>query len=234
MKKNILLWGLFFSPLSYGQVGINTDSPQKDLHVNGSLQLTNELNVGGTASIAGNSGTPGQVLVSQGANVPPEWKTLNTQIGDTNSFNLKAVYSGSLSPQQLSVNDSQVILGTLNNIKINSENNFILISMSSNTYLTAANDSPSISYRYDFALNGKIIESRPWESIQRQSFSDVAKNNPHQFTVTNYPIGDYTLQTIGVRQQSAGINGVVNLYFNKLNHANTDKPGSIVVYVYEK
>ncbi|MFP3534461.1 hypothetical protein SB763_34470, partial [Burkholderia sp. SIMBA_042] len=35
---------------SSGLIGIGTSTPQKQLHVNGALQLTNELNVGGNAS----------------------------------------------------------------------------------------------------------------------------------------------------------------------------------------
>lgn len=61
----------------YSQVGINTETPQRTLHVNGSLQIVNELNVGGDASNAGNPGVNGQVLVSKGADSAPEWKTLS-------------------------------------------------------------------------------------------------------------------------------------------------------------
>jgi len=222
------------SALSFGQVGVNTETPQKTLHINGDLQVTNELNVGGNSSTAGSAGTTGQFLVSKGANAAPEWQTVNIPTPDSNSYTLKGVYYGSLSPQQLSTNSSQVVLGTISNIKINSANNFLLIAMNSNTYLANSSDTPSISYRYDYSLNGTIVESRPWETIQRQSFSDVAKNNPHQFTVTNYPIGTHTLQTIGVRQNSAGLTGTVNLHFNKIDQGNINKPGSVEVFVYEK
>ena len=60
-----------------GLVGINTVNPLKTLHVNGSLQLTNELSVGGTATTAGNSGTSGQVLVSKGAGYAPQWGAID-------------------------------------------------------------------------------------------------------------------------------------------------------------
>jgi hypothetical protein len=45
------------------------------MHVNGSLQVVNELNVGGNATTAGSSGTTGQVLKSNGAGVAPSWQT---------------------------------------------------------------------------------------------------------------------------------------------------------------
>ncbi|MGH1516827.1 hypothetical protein [Chryseobacterium sp. JK1] len=77
MKQNLLLIGLSMFPLlAYSQVGINTPTPQKTLHVNGSLQLTNELNVGGDASTTGNAGTVGQVLKSNGPGLAPTWQTL--------------------------------------------------------------------------------------------------------------------------------------------------------------
>lgn len=64
------------STFTLSQVGVQTETPQRTLHVNGSLQITNELNVGGDGLNAGNAGTTGQVLISKGANHAPEWQTL--------------------------------------------------------------------------------------------------------------------------------------------------------------
>ncbi|MFC3161191.1 hypothetical protein ACFOEQ_24580 [Chryseobacterium arachidis] len=58
-----------------GNVGIGTTTPQKKMHVNGGLQITNELSVGGDAATAGSSGTTGQVLTSNGAGNAPTWQT---------------------------------------------------------------------------------------------------------------------------------------------------------------
>lgn len=69
---------LAFPILLLSQVGINTSTPQKTLHVNGSLQLTNELNVGGTNSSAGSAGTTGDILISQGNDNAPKWSKLST------------------------------------------------------------------------------------------------------------------------------------------------------------
>ena len=77
MKHNLLLTGIvMLSFTANAQVGIKTETPQRTLHVNGSLQLTNELNVGGNASTAGNAGTAGQVLKSNGPGVAPTWQTI--------------------------------------------------------------------------------------------------------------------------------------------------------------
>ncbi|UZT99414.1 hypothetical protein ODZ84_07580 [Chryseobacterium fluminis] len=81
MKNNLLFGILMFPLICNAQVGVNTPTPQKTLHVNGSLQVTNEINVGGTASAAGSAGTSGQILVSGGAGAAPAWQTLNTVSG---------------------------------------------------------------------------------------------------------------------------------------------------------
>jgi len=64
-----------------GNVGIGTTTPQKKLHVNGSLQVTNELNVGGNGTTAGDAGTAGQVLTSGGAGAAPAWKSVSAVTG---------------------------------------------------------------------------------------------------------------------------------------------------------
>ncbi|WP_126651744.1 hypothetical protein [Chryseobacterium aureum] len=87
MRKNLLL-GAFLVPLFLSaQVGIKTATPQKNLHVNGSLQVVNEFNVGGNATTAGSAGTSGQILTSNGAGAAPSWKTLNTSSGTISSAN---------------------------------------------------------------------------------------------------------------------------------------------------
>lgn len=77
--KNIFFLGVLMNiTLLYSQnrTGIETETPQKTLHVNGSLQLTNELNLGGNATTVGTTGTTGQFLVSKGAGQAPTWNTI--------------------------------------------------------------------------------------------------------------------------------------------------------------
>ncbi|MFP3592900.1 hypothetical protein [Chryseobacterium sp. SIMBA_038] len=89
MKKHILTILLLttMAILANAQVGIKTETPQKTLHVNGSLQVTNELNVGGNGSTAGSAGTAGQILSSNGSGSAPSWQTLNTVSGTVSSAN---------------------------------------------------------------------------------------------------------------------------------------------------
>lgn len=84
--KNYLLLGVFLAPLFFwGQVGILTSTPQKTLHVNGSLQVVDEINVGGNTTTAGSAGTFGQILTSNGPATAPSWQTLNTIVGTINN-----------------------------------------------------------------------------------------------------------------------------------------------------
>ncbi len=62
--------------LSKAQVGINTETPQATLHVNGDLQVGKSIHVGGDHKTAGNPGETGQFLASQGVNNPPIWKSI--------------------------------------------------------------------------------------------------------------------------------------------------------------
>lgn len=75
-----------------GNVGIGTVTPQKTMHVNGNLQVTNELNLGGNAGAAGNAGTSGQVLASQGPGIAPVWK--NTEDISTNIYTNNGTLGG--------------------------------------------------------------------------------------------------------------------------------------------
>ena len=66
---------VLLSSYTYSQVGINTLTPKAALHIDGSLQMTTELRVGGTSTTQGNPGIAGELLTSQGAGLPPKWST---------------------------------------------------------------------------------------------------------------------------------------------------------------
>lgn len=77
MKKIISILFMSISYLALSQVGINTDSPNAMLDVNGDVSIRGKVYVGGTEGTPGNPGVNGQVLVSQGPGLPPVWLTLN-------------------------------------------------------------------------------------------------------------------------------------------------------------
>lgn len=68
----------FFSTTALNaQVGINTDAPKAMLDVRGNLTIQDKIYAGGSDTELGDPGKKGQVLVSQGENNPPAWKSLN-------------------------------------------------------------------------------------------------------------------------------------------------------------
>ena len=63
--------------MASAQVGINTNLPNAKLDVNGDMTIREKIYLGGTEGTLGDPGVDGQVLVSQGPGLPPEWLTLN-------------------------------------------------------------------------------------------------------------------------------------------------------------
>lgn len=62
---------------SFAQVGINTDTPKSMVDVRGDMTVREKIYVGGSDTELGEPGKKGQVLVSQGADKPAVWKSLN-------------------------------------------------------------------------------------------------------------------------------------------------------------
>lgn len=92
MKKKLFMPALFlvfsfFSNAQVGNVGVNTETPQSRLDVNGSIQLRNELQVNGTA------GTAGQVYFSQGNAALNDWKPVNIPFLEDGQYQLVNTYA---------------------------------------------------------------------------------------------------------------------------------------------
>ncbi|MDH6252293.1 hypothetical protein M2347_002020 [Chryseobacterium sp. H1D6B] len=67
------------SVIYQAQVGIHTPTPQNTLHVNGTLQVVKDINVGGDARTKGNSGNRGEFLMSTGAGTTPVWRNIESE-----------------------------------------------------------------------------------------------------------------------------------------------------------
>ncbi|WP_313373885.1 hypothetical protein [Chishuiella sp.] len=117
-----------FSSISFAQIGINTTTPQKTLHVNGTLQLTKELNVGGDSITIGNSGTSGQILTSQGSNKAPIWDN-----SITTSNGIQKLVGFSLNSSSLSGTANTFKTITYDNIN-HLDSNYLTYDNSSGTY----------------------------------------------------------------------------------------------------
>lgn len=77
MKLHFATLLLILCCLSYSQVGVNTQSPESQLDVNGDVTFRGKVYTGGDDTTLGNPGVKGQVLVSSGPGEPPKWLTLN-------------------------------------------------------------------------------------------------------------------------------------------------------------
>ncbi|AZA93604.1 hypothetical protein EG343_24860 [Chryseobacterium nakagawai] len=136
MIKNITFFiSLNIFSFFYCQVGINTTTPQRTLHVNGELQITNELNVGGDGSVAGNAGATGQVLKSNGPGQPAVWSELTE--APTATGTVMVVDGHYVVAQEITVNLTSdfsgpgipgatiaINIGNLNDVIIDNENKY--------------------------------------------------------------------------------------------------------------
>lgn len=86
MKYIAILLLSFLYLKTHAQVGLMTERPKADLDVNGDLNIRGKLILrNGALSMPGKKD---QVLVSQGASLPPVWKTLRVPEYEPNKFYL--------------------------------------------------------------------------------------------------------------------------------------------------
>lgn len=78
--KNILFLLSLYCSLLHAQQGIGTPTPQETFHVNGTLQVTNSMKVGGDANTKGSSGLPDQILKSNGPNEAASWEPIAGEV----------------------------------------------------------------------------------------------------------------------------------------------------------
>lgn len=74
-------------PFTYAQVGINTDTPQTTLDVNGNVQLRNELRINN------DPGLPGQIYFSQGGSTVNNWRNVNVPFLEDSQYQLVNTYA---------------------------------------------------------------------------------------------------------------------------------------------
>lgn len=86
MKNILIILSLLSLSFYKSQVGINTPSPEKNLDVNGSLNVRKELRNGGTSTTKGNAGTADQFF-SVNNSSSDLWKTIQIANG-TGSLSL--------------------------------------------------------------------------------------------------------------------------------------------------
>lgn len=223
MKKSFYLCILgLLSAHTYAQVGVKTSTPQATLDVNGKTTLRKELRVGGTSTQVGNAGLNGQVLVSQGPNVAPAWKTVNVAFIEEGQYKLINSY---LSSDQAGVNTlSSSVQGDniyTNNVgdditdatkgvwtKVaNLENNFVIKNDKNRlTYqlqtgvemkAPSATTSQNISFTCGIFRNSKLVAVRP-DKVSSNNNSGKNGIQDYIFTLNyteqNVPLGNQKVE----------------------------------------
>lgn len=198
MKKGLFL-GITILPLMlFGQVGINTTTPQKSLHVNGSLQLVNELSVGGNDTLAGSSGEAGQVLKSNGPGVAPTWQNLagvpnatGTVIAVDGEFIVAQEIVAQLTADFTTSASGANSIGNLSNKIVDNENKYSGNS-STNSFKVTTDGVYQITMNMQLSTaNGSAPVIGVWDDTANRW---VARVNDH-FTAATGQLQTYTLLT---------------------------------------
>lgn len=242
--------GLLISIQSFAQVGIGTSSPNSVLDVNGKTTLRKELRVGGTSTQLGNPGTKGQVLVSQGAGLPPVWKTIKIPFTEEGQYKLINSY---ISTDQVGINslssavagDTYVkssigddvmdankgkwvkIPGLENNITIKNGRNRLTYQFQTGVEMkaTADNIKQNVSFTCGVFRNGKLVAVRPDKistnnNTEKEGFQDYSFTL--NYTEQNVPAGLQKIE-IACRKIEASNN---NAQFTIGRNISNDNPVS--------
>lgn len=199
MTKCFLLVVTTLPLFSYAQVGINTKTPQKTLHVNGSLQLVNELNVGGNTSTTGSAGNEGQVLKSNGPGKAPSWQNL---AGVPNATGTVIVVDGEFIVAQeivvqmtadytAAASSGTDAIGNLTNEIIDNENRYSG-SASTNSFTVSANGVYQVTMNAQLSANNG---SAPVVGIWNDTKNEWVARVNDRFTASNGQLQTYTLIT---------------------------------------
>lgn len=221
--------------------GIGTPTPLKKLHVNGDLQVTGELNMGGTGNKEGDPGTTGQILMSNGKGKTPFWYTLDIPkpiIDD--SYKLSMVYKIMLDKAELKNSNEGVSFPGIN-LTINKSNNFILANFQSVTCLITGNETAesSIAYDYQIKIDNNPLMKAPVSIISKAIFTSSTMNNSYQFVKDNLSIGSHVVELSTVRYNYTGNAYNKSLFVNQVESVTTpgtpeEQKGLLTIYVYER
>lgn len=194
------------------QVGINTENPQTALDVNGSIQLRENLSIGGNSRDLGNSGTFGQVIISQGNSNKPQWK--NTRVPFLEDGQYQLINSHSKVDQTgISFPVGGGTGGNTNNVGDLLNSNWTVIN-GLNTTIDVKNEKNKISLIYQSGVemsrttsnnqNVKFIcaaffndQLRALRADQIDAIADKEKNKSLYtlaYTVLDLPVGSYDVK----------------------------------------
>lgn len=217
--KKLLFPILLFGNIVFSQVGIETDTPQTTLDINGSIQLRSDLKVNGSDSTEGDTGSKGQALVSQGEGQPAVWKDVLVPFLEENQYQLinshaKIDNTGISFPtgpgdgvktNQIDdeLDSNWMILQDLNSeITVENPDNKISLIFQSGVELSRTTlENQNIRYICAVFFNGKLKAMR---SNQIDAIPNKQKNQSMitlAYNIFNLAPGDYEVQ-VGCRKVS--------------------------------
>lgn len=193
------------------QLGINTSKPKSTLDVNGDLFIRQEIRMGGTNTTAGNAGSVGQVLVSQGNGLPPAWRGVSVPFMEDKQYKLINTYLKSdqvgiasanldgvaTTPAVSSVGEKistiwNKIPGLSFNLDVKSASNNITYQLQSGVELQTNATGKSVRYICGIFKNDLLVALRPdaLTSIDSAPIEGIYTLN---YTESNIPVGTYVI-----------------------------------------
>ncbi len=236
------------SVYAHAQVGIDTNSPNSTLDVNGKTTLRKELRVGGTPTQVGNAGLNGQVLVSQGENLPPVWKSINVSFMEEGQYKLINSYlsldqkgitslSNGVAGDMIYTNvvgdnitDTSKgkwvkIEGLENNFTVKNPKNRITYQFQTGIELKApvATTSQNISFTCGVFRGGKLVAVRP-DKVSSTNNTDKGGFQDYIFTLNyteqNVPLGAQKIEVACRKIESSDVNSQFSIGRN-ISNSNT-------------
>ncbi|MEK6494729.1 hypothetical protein [Myroides odoratimimus] len=228
-KKIIPFLFLLLIKITFAQpIGINTTTPASDLHVNGSVSITNELNIGGSATMQGTPGLEGQALISNGINLAPYWATLNIPTVLPGSYSLTKslvlvddigiILKEGSSKTSYKENESITLIEKgaewvpltelISPITITDPNNKVSLILQTIAHISreGIGTDPKFSFAIGFFIEGKLKSVKPF----------IVKGTGYSFTVVtlistieNLPIGTHELRVAAIPRVKEDYKGVL-------------------------
>ena len=227
MKKKIYLltlWGI--SLAAYSQIGINVESPKTTLDIGGSLQITNELHLGGNGSTKGSAGNFDDVLTSQGVGKSPLWKSLPDMNVPTIIYSTAKRYSNSEKPNIAPNIGYQVFLpnNSLDLNLIQFVDNTTLRVIKAGTYLITYNVNVTVS---ETLTDGTLITYVSKQQTTEKGIGMLQKNSA--YAVAPKPI---SVNSAGVVLLEAGTK--LRFMFSHTRTTTLDQYAVTITFLSEK
>jgi len=161
---------IFLQGSSTGYVGIGTDAPQQRLHVNGNLQLDGALMPGGDA------GTAGQVLYSQGPDLPPLWQAASGGSAGWGIFGNSGTNSGidfmgttdNVSLRVRTNDIERMVIDSMGNIGIGTTvptNRLSVLALADPLYLGGVQATSTFSSDSILTINAGVVRKAPYSAL---------------------------------------------------------------------